>query len=332
MIVLAPGVTTLTARGWRAGVSTAFAVTLGRPSLWLLGALGFAARGGFLLLALPIMTIPSPVVLSIIFRGRFGATGISPELESLIALLVGGLLVGGLLLAAYADVAAFERLVGDAESDELRAGVEPRPLERGERSQLVLALACLQAVAMIPAMIVVIGLYQGMTAIVTGEIRSPSSLEIPLVVRVLQAAREPLLVLALLVLVADVLYALASRAVLAWHFRVGVPGGARPRSTLAAALHGADRLVARPLRTLATAVLAWAISLVVLVPLVGASVVAWDGIRGPFLSPAGLSDPATYPAAVVASICLAAIWVAGSVLAGFTSAVRAALWSADALR
>lgn len=311
---------------------TALALTLGQPSLWLLGALGFAGRGGFFLLALPFITIPSPVVLSIIFRGRFATTGLSSELEAFIAMLIVGVLTSGLLLAAYADVAAFERLVEDAESDELRAGVDARSLARGERRRLVLALAGIQAVALVPALVVAVGLYEGMIALFAQELRAPSSLAVPLVLRVLEAARDPLVALALLVLVGDVLYALASRAVLAWHFRVGVPARPRPRRTLSAAVHGAERLVARPFRSVATAIMAWTVSLVVLLPLAWAGLVAWDGIRDAYLSPAGLTDPASLAAATVASIGFAAIWVAGSILAGFASAVRAALWSADALR
>jgi len=330
--VLAPGVTTLPLRGWRAGVTTAFVVTLGRPSLWLLGSLGFAARGGFLLLALPIITIPSPVVLSVIFRGRFAATGISSELELVVALLVAGLLLGGLLLAALADVAAFERLIGDPESGELRAGVDARPLERGEGRRLVLTLAGIQALALLPAAIVSLGLYQGLTSLVISEVQAPSSLETPLVLRVLEAARDPLLAFALLLLLADTLYALASRAVLARHFRVGLPGRPRPSGAAAAAIHGAERLVVRPLRTLATGALAWSVSLVVLLPIVWASSVAWDGVRGAYLAPGGLSEPTTLLLVFLVSLAFAAIWVAGSILAGFASALRAALWSAEALR
>lgn len=319
-------------RGWRASVSTAFAVTLGRPSLWLLGALGFAGRGGFVLLALPIITIPSPVVLSIVFRRGFVATGISSELEVLIALVAGGLVVSGLLLAAYADVAAFYRLARDEGSEELRAGVEARQLERGEGRRLVLALAGIHAVALIPALIVVVGLYEGMTALVGQELRMPSSLEVPLVLRVLVGAREPLLALALLLLVADAVYALASRAVLAWQFRVGPTIAPRPSGRLAAAMHGVERLVTRPSRTAATLALTWIISLVVLTPIAWASLVAWDGVRGAYLSPIGLTQPMDLALTGLATVGLAAIWLAGSILAGFASAVRGALWSADALR
>lgn len=332
MTVLAPGVRTLPVRSWRAGVATAFAVTLGQPSLWLLGALGFAGRGGFLLLALPIVTVPSPVVLSIIFRGSFATTGLSSELESLLILLVGVLFVGGLLLSAYADVAAFERLVRDPESDELRAGMVPHDLEPGERRRLVLALAGIQAVALVPALIVVSGLYEGMTALVTQELSAPGSLEIPLVLRVLAGARDQLLVLALLILVADAISALASRGVLAWHFRVATADAPRASSALWAAMGGAERLVARPLRTAANLALTWAITLLVLAPIVWASLVAWDGVRALFLSPAGLTEPMDLALAILASVGLAAIWVAGSILAGSASALRAAVWSADALR
>src|SRR5258708_9865727 len=39
-------------------------VSLGRPSWWLLALAGFLARGGILLAVLPLVKLPSPLVLS----------------------------------------------------------------------------------------------------------------------------------------------------------------------------------------------------------------------------------------------------------------------------
>jgi hypothetical protein len=50
---------------FRAVLETARATTRSDPTLWLLGALGFCVRGGIVLLLLPILWVPTPVLLSI---------------------------------------------------------------------------------------------------------------------------------------------------------------------------------------------------------------------------------------------------------------------------
>ena len=114
----------------------ALAVVVGDPGLWLLGLLGFAARGGLLLLALPIVTIPGPVLLSIVFRDQVSsANGLadSPLLVLLGAMVVAGVILFGVLAAAWAEVHAFERTVSDPETEVLRGGRVARPMEGGER-------------------------------------------------------------------------------------------------------------------------------------------------------------------------------------------------------
>ncbi len=51
------------------------------PGLWLLGLVGFGARGGLVLLTLPVLTIPSPVLLSILFRDEIGHGGHDGQLR-----------------------------------------------------------------------------------------------------------------------------------------------------------------------------------------------------------------------------------------------------------
>jgi len=55
-------------------------------------------------------------------------------------------------------------------------------------------------------------------------------------------------------------------------------------------------------------------------------------VRRLFLAPGAGSDPELLLASLIATLLFAAVWVAGSLLAGFTSAVRSAIWSVDALR
>ena len=75
---VAPGMRTDSGRGPRAVIGTAAAIVGGDPGLWLLGLAGFGARGGLVLLTLPVLTIPSPVLLSILFRSELGTSGRPP--------------------------------------------------------------------------------------------------------------------------------------------------------------------------------------------------------------------------------------------------------------
>ena len=140
----------------------ALAVVVGDPGLWLLGLLGFAARGGLLLLALPIVTIPGPVLLSIVFRDQVtNANGLagSPMLVLTGAVVVAGLILFGVLGAAWAEVHAFERTVSDPETEGLRAGRLARPIDGGERTSLVLWVAAIFAAGLVP--ILLMGLVAG---------------------------------------------------------------------------------------------------------------------------------------------------------------------------
>ncbi|HLQ49017.1 MAG TPA: hypothetical protein VK233_08580, partial [Candidatus Dormibacteraeota bacterium] len=86
-------------------------VSLGRPSWWLLALAGFLARGGILLAILPIVNLPSPLVLSnlvapVIVPLALGH--IDEGVVAAIAVAVGGLLawlIAGGLVGAATDLA-----------------------------------------------------------------------------------------------------------------------------------------------------------------------------------------------------------------------------------
>lgn len=330
MNALAPGMRTGSPTGLRSALSIASSVAVARPSLWLLGGLGFAARGGFLVLALPVLTIPSPVVISILLRDQLGATGLGEGSDALLLAAVGilsAILVACLFLAAYADVAAFERVA--VATDGLGEDRVPRRLAAGARMDLAITLATIQGAALIPAGVMAVFVAERINRAVVSELTSPSSFASPLAVRVATAALDPLLALALALMLADLLYALASRAVL---MRGSSPAGRSQPSATGAAVQGMMRMLRRPIATLVVATLCWIVTLVVVLPVLWATSVAWEGVRRLFLTPGGSSEPELLLASLIATLIFAAVWVAGSMLAGFASAVRSAMWSVDALR
>jgi len=154
---------------------------------------------------------------------------------------------------------------------------------------------------------------------------------------VLNGLREPFfLLLAGLVLV-ELVSSVASRRLLLRSFGLsgtplpaGMLGGVR--SVPAAVVHGILRPLARPLTTLSTLLLAWAVSLAVLAPLTFGLGAAWNAVRAAYLSPGAASDGQALVGLALVTFALAAIWTGAVLLGGFASALRAALWSLDGLR
>src|SRR3972149_6684624 len=103
----------------------ALSVVVAEPSLWLLGSAGFLVRGGLVLLALPIVTLPSPVGITTLLGPAVVNTGRleGPLLAAVAAglLLVAGLCLAGLFAAAWIDAALFERFVADPHTARLPA-------------------------------------------------------------------------------------------------------------------------------------------------------------------------------------------------------------------
>jgi hypothetical protein len=163
------------------------------------------------------------------------------------------------------------------------------------------------------------------------EVQLPSDVHVPLFARVVLGTREQLVLLVLGIVVAEILYNVASRRVLAASAGLLPEDGLASRRPLGVVLHGAVRAVRQPWRVLGTAALAWMTSVVVLVPLAWALFTAWSGVRGVYLSPVSGGGLEAVLGALTITLLLVGIWIVSIVLAGFASALRAAMWSVDTL-
>src|SRR3989304_449023 len=94
-------------------VGAALSVVVAEPSLWLLGSAGFLVRGGLVLLALPIVTLPSPGGITTLLGPAVVNTGRleGPLLAAVAAglLLAAGLCPAGLFPPAWVHAGPFER-------------------------------------------------------------------------------------------------------------------------------------------------------------------------------------------------------------------------------
>jgi hypothetical protein len=344
-VIAAPGVRSDSGRGWRAVGNAVVGLVTRDPGLWLLGALAFAARGGIVALALPILTIPSPVMLSIIFRGDISTTGVSADAqlqELIVTIAAGVLLIASLFLAAYADVASFARMVGHPATAALRSGRGPRDVPARERRNLLFRLAAIEAAGLLPVLIVIVEVGARISQVVVSELQFPSDLQNSLIVNVLTRVQSEVILLIVVVLAADVLVTLAARQVLAARFEV-LPNAlvlpadaARPHHDMRQVLAGLSRAIVQLPRTLFLAAICWAITALAVVPVIMGTLSAWLAVRYALFAPGpgqGGPDDATRIAVQLLFIVLfGAIWVGGITLVGIASSVRAALWTVNVLR
>src|SRR5829696_5066810 len=212
----------------------ALLAALGRPSWWILALAGFLVRGGIVLFALAIVTLPSPLALSNVLRPLitplyFGR--LEPATAALIAVTVTvfiGWLLGGSWLAAATEVA----LVRDARIAALEEGLPARP-HRSAGRLLITRAAVAHLVALVP---LVLGLAIGSVRIFDvayAELTNPSGGR-PIVLRVLTGAAAPIYAIVVLWIAGEIVGGQAVR-------RLVLGGG----SVVAAVRAGSVELVRR---------------------------------------------------------------------------------------
>ena len=331
---LTPGMRTDSGRGAAAVVSTAAAVVAADPVLWLLGIVGFGARGGLVLLTLPVLTIPSPVLLSIVFRDQLGTSGLNSSFDvlAIIAAAVTGIIaLLAILVSAWAELNAVERCAAEPHSEALRLGRSPRQLAASERRSLLLWVAAVQATGLVPILVLMLLFVGRLTGVVSNELQQPSDLETPLIVRIVRDATPALVGLLLLIAVIEVLVSLASRRLIV--ARLGLlPDGAGEPTEGRLAVHGALRLGRQPLRVAGVAALSWLTALVAIVVAVGGLTLAWGLTRQGLLSLGHTSDLGAMLGALITACLLSAVWIGAFCVCGLASAFRSSLWTMDTLR
>jgi hypothetical protein len=311
---------------------------ISRPSLWLLGALGFTLRGGLVFLLSAMVVLPTPVELRILLGSNLGSAGLAPSFVALLgvaAALAVLLLLGVAAVLAYLELAAFERLVTSSETDEQRAGRTAIVPNGPARHWLVAGIFAVQLLAVGALALAAIPLVSAIIDVAYQEIIRPS-LGGTIYARVLGGVREPLFVLVAAVVVVEMGSALATRRLLRRGFGLASAPPARGTAMLGAVAQALLAAVLRPLRqpvgTLATLLLVWLVSVAALVPLGWGIVTAWQSVRGTYLGVASFSDASAMVGVGLVTLALVVMWIMALLVGGFVSALRAALWSADGLR
>jgi hypothetical protein len=285
-----------------AALARAVAATRERPSLWIVALCGFLARGGIVLLIVPLVPLPSTVGMAT-FVGPTSVTaaGLTPDGIVRVALVVAlavGWLVAGSLVGALTDRAAVRTVAWNGDV-----------VERGGR-RVLLRLAGLRLIALVPLIAVVAIAARSVGELVYQELILPSDISAPIVLRVVQGARLQVIAIALAWVAGEVLGGIAVRLVVLEDRSIGQAIGSavafvvrHPLATLVATVAGLGGLL-----------VAIAVALVA----IGA---AWASLAE------AVSGPIDGAALIRTTILLVAAWAASAALVAIVAAWRGAVWT-----
>ena len=278
--------------------------TRARPALWIVGLGGFLARGGILLMVLPMAPVPSTVGLATLV-GPTSVTAAGLTADSVVRLIVAivaavAWLLAGTALGAVADIALVDGF---------------GPSVDGATRRRIGRLIAIRLAALVPLAVIVTIAARSVGELVYNELVLPRDIATPLVLRVIEGAEVQVAAIGLAWLVGETLGGLGVRlAIVDDRSVVGSLGGALVQ------------MVRHPVATLVTTAVGLAALVVAVVPGLLLAGAAWGIVERTLAGPAD-------PAAVIGSTCLlVAIWVGWAAIAGVLAAFRSALWTAWMVR
>ena len=298
-----------------AALTGALLATLASPATWPLGLATFLLRGGFVLVVLPIVVLPSPVGLGnllapILMTVVFG--GLSVEVAAIATLsalsIVTWVFVGG-MVAATLEAEAARLVAGDDAVSGVAFDLGWDDLARSER---IIAARVLVAriLAHAPTGSAVIWATLRFVDVAYRELTSPDDVTLPIVLRVLAGAPEAAVPLLVAWTTGEVVGGLAAR-------RIVLDG-----SGIAGALRDAVRATVRhPVGILVSFVVPLTGLVLVLVPSTLAATVAWSAVR------VAMRSPAELVVGTLTVLLFVSLWIVGLLLIAVTAAWRAAVWS-----
>lgn len=304
-------------------------VSLGRPAWWLLALAGFLARGGILLAVLPIVNLPSPLVVSnlvapLIVPLALGHIdeGVVTAFAVLVAGLLAWLIVGGLVgattdLALIRDgrvAAGEEGVTGPIAEDAEILSTAPGSDRPGRG--LVGRILAVRLLAHLPLAVALAIGSVGIVQVAYAELTRPADVDTPLVLRVASAAAGPIVAIVAAWFVGELAGGIAARRI--------VLAGDGVRAALAGAV---VTIIRRPRSTVVPALVTTIPLAVILGGTLGGARVAW------LRADAALTDPRIEATTLFVSLMtLVAIWLAALSLIGVLTAARSAALTFEAVR
>ena len=301
---------------WRSAMTGAFVVTLVRPASWALGLAGFLTGGGLVIVAWPILVLPTPTGLQNALGTPVSSLVFGSPSPGLLALIVSGavvsvaVLAGALVAGAWAERQGIEMALVAA-GDE---GLIPAPPDlRGAPGTGRVAL--IRLASLVPVAVALALAWQPLYDVTYHELILPDDLVTPLPIRVIRSVPWLLAGIAATWLVSDTAAAEGVRRLVL-----------ERRSLPAAWALGWADLVRRPVRVLGAALAGIVVLVLLMVPSLILAAVGWQRVR----DLVGSGQP---PALVLAAVLVwVAIWLGGLVLTAVGAAFRSATMTMEAVR
>jgi hypothetical protein len=300
----------------------ALLATFAAPPTWALSLAAFLARGGIVLVALPIVVVPTPVgvgnvvgpsLISIAFGTVTSQVAIAAGI--LAAGILAWLVIGG-WLAALLEAESARIIARDEDVVALSASVArsagDRIDEPGRRRGRALEAGWILVARSIGYLPLVAALAWGATRLVMvayRELTNPLDVAAPIVVRVLGGAPDAVAAILLTLVGGEIVGALAARRIVL----VGDGVVAALRAAVGSVIH-------EPLATIARWAVPSAVLVLVLAPSMVTAGLTWTAVR----SAAATDDSlATFGTVLV----FVALWLVGLLLIAVACAWRAAVWT-----
>jgi hypothetical protein len=316
--IVAPGMRTEVASGWRADVATVSATLRTSPRLIVPGMLGFALRGGILFLVLPILVLPTSVEVRLLLGGNIGTNGLEPSFLMLVA-AISAVTLGGAMIVLYliarCELALFTRFVNSPSPNGGHVWPLPGRLLPDDRSAIAGRLFVVEALALLAVLLAALPLAAALGEATISEVLLPSS-SASIYSRIVSDVAVPLAGWAVAIVLIEVVSAVAVRHALAGAF----------------GLRGHFRILHHPLRLLAVGVVGWLLFIGTVAVVYAGLSACWVAVESVFLTTGLSGDVRELVSAIIVAVLLGVAFSAALFAGGLVSAFRAGLWTLASLR
>jgi hypothetical protein len=301
---------------WRTAVKAAVLVTLARPATWVVALAGFLAGGGAILLAWPILVLPTLSGIQNLLGAPVSTLAFGNPSSELIRMIVTlsvtatVLFAAGLLVGAWAEKRGVE-LVAEGGAE---VGYTAPAAPRGD-ARAVLSVALIRLLGLLPPLVVGILVWSSFYTVTYNELTLPETLATPLPVRIIGQLPFQVALLIAAWVVGDAAASVGVRRLVL-----------ERRGVLAAWGLGWSDLLRRPHRILPVAVLGDVVVVIAAGPALVAAAIGWTRVRET------LELAANSPVGVIVVAAWVAIWLGALALAGVGAAVRSALFTMESAR
>jgi len=302
---------------WGSVLLGALVVAFVRPASWPIALAGFLARGGVILLLLPVLVIPTPTGVANAVGGPVSSFMFGNPSPALIAMLLATMVIALVVVVMGAFVAGWSERSGIVQALRVAADEGFVPARHGllAAGGSLVSLAALRLLGLVPPAIALALSAPVLYDASYRELILPDELRTPLALRILRDIPGTVLMIVATWLVADAAASLSIRRLVL-----------ERRSLPSAWFAGWVGLVRRPVRVVATALVTFAVTFLLVGPAVIAGALAWTGVRDLLRED---RDPVGI---VVAVVLFVAVWLGGLVLAGVGAAFRSAAWTFEVIR